>query len=230
MFRIVIAPGQRLHRGEGGERHRVNRGFGAAGHHDVHFAGPDQLDGLVERFGSGGASGHRSVCAGPGTEVQAHGSGSAVGHEHGNGHRQHPPRSAVAKRVPGIQKRPNAADSGSKGHREPILVDLRRAGILPCFAGSDDGELAGRVQALGFDPGQHLRRRSHGAGGESHRELVFGDPIIGERMRSGHADLRILPRGRDVTADGGGGAESGDDYFAGHFSLSWVSKNSSGLR
>ncbi|MNR39358.1 hypothetical protein D3C85_1575650 [compost metagenome] len=52
---VVVAARERLHRGERGQRHRVDGGFGAAADDDVGLAGADQVQAHVDGFGAGRA-------------------------------------------------------------------------------------------------------------------------------------------------------------------------------
>ena len=139
---IVVAAGERLHRGERRNRHRVDGRFGAAAHDDVGLAGADQVQAHVEGLGAGGAGGDRGVGAGTGAQVEADRRRDAVGHQHGHGHRQDTAGALFAQGVPRVQEGPDAADAGGEGHGEPVMVDFGDAGVRPGLAGGDDGELA----------------------------------------------------------------------------------------
>ena len=154
--------------------------------------------------------------AGAGAQVQADRGGDAVGHQHGNGHGQDAAGALFAQGVPGVQEGPDAADAGGEGHGEPVVVDFGDAGVGPGLAGGDDAELRGRVHALGLDPAQDLKGRGGCAGGEVDGQFVLGNPVVLEGVRAGDALQRVLPHRGDVAADGRGGTQTGNDYFACH--------------
>ena len=55
-----------------------------------------------------------------------HGSGRAVGHQHGYGHGQDAAGALFPQGVPGIQQGPDAADAGGEGDGQAVVVDLAR--------------------------------------------------------------------------------------------------------
>ena len=216
MLGIVVAAGERLHRGECGQGHRVDRGFGAAAHDHVGLAGTDQVQAQVQGFGAGGAGGDGRVRAGPGAQVKAHRGGHAVGHEHRDGHGQDPAGALLLQRVPRVEQGPHAADAGGEGNGQAVVVDFGDAGISPGLAGGNDAELRGRVHALGLDAAQDLKGGGGAAGGEVDRQFVLGYPVVFERVCAGDPLQRVLPHSGYIAADGRGGTQTGNDYFACH--------------
>ena len=97
-----------------------------------------------------------------------------------------------------------ATPSRSGSRPEPSRPASAQASI-----GGDHGELRGAVEAAGLDPLEHLGRLDGDAAGDLDRQLV--GPVVVEVADAGAAGEQGLPGRGDVTADGGGGAEAGDD-------------------
>src|SRR5690606_21974736 len=70
-LRLVVAGGHGAHRGEAGDRQRVDDRLGAAGHHDVGPAGPDDVHALGDRLGAGRAGTGYTVDTGPGSQLES---------------------------------------------------------------------------------------------------------------------------------------------------------------
>src|SRR5439155_22349457 len=56
-FRIVVAGGEGAHGGKSADAHGRDRGFAAAGDHDVGSVAGDDLHGIAEGMGAGGEGG-----------------------------------------------------------------------------------------------------------------------------------------------------------------------------
>ena len=110
---------------------------------------------------------------------------------------------------------PEASATPSRSGSSP--ESSRPASAHACVGG-DHGELAGAVETAGLDPLEDLGRLDRDAAADLDRQLV--DPVVGEVPDAGRAGQQGLPGGGDVPADGGGGAEAGDDY-AGRGHLMW---------
>ena len=135
-----------------------------------------------------------------------------VGHEHRDGQRRDATRALLEERVVVGEQRGDAADAGGERHAEALGLEagVLQAGVGPGLVGRDHGELAGAVEAAGLDAVEDLGRLDGDAAA-----ILTGSWSTQSSVEVADAGLpgeQGVPGGGDVTADGGGGAESGDDY------------------
>ena len=209
--RVAGVLGERHHVRERRHRQRVDGGLGAAGEHDVGSAEADLVQGEGDALVAGRTGRDGRVGGAPGTEEQAHVGCGCVGHQHRHRERGHAARALVTQEVVVVEEGGHAADAGGDGDAEAVLVDVGvlEAGVLPSLHGRHDGELGGPVEASGLDPLDDLGRFDGHPGRDLDRHLL--GPVLGQVTHAGLALDHRLPGGRDVPAQGGGGAEAGDD-------------------
>ncbi len=196
---LVVAGGQGLHGGEAGQRQRMDGGLGAARSHDVRPAAADHVHGVGDGLGAAGAGADRGVDAGPGRQLQAHLRGGPVGHQHRDGHRQHPTGALLLERVVGREQRRDTADAGGDHDADPLRVDLGGARVGPGLAGSDQGELPGPVGAPDHRDRQHLGRVDRYPRSDVHGQRL--DPVLGQDPHPGLAGQHGSPGRRHVATE-----------------------------
>ena len=194
--------------------------LGSAGQNDI---GEPRLE-VVVRVGDGlGARrAGRDIRAGERARGDGHADRSSGGvrHEHGDRHRQNATRALLTKGVPGIQKRPEAADAGRVVDADADRVHIGSAGIRPRLAGRDERELARRVEALVLNALEHILGAHLGLGGEGHRQVVLRDPLVGEGVGSGFTSEQRGPGVRCRAAERRGGTDAGNnDLLGGHINV-----------
>ncbi len=99
---------------------------------------------------------------------------------------------------------------------EPLGVDLGPARVGPRLACRDEGELLVAVELARLGTLEHVGRLDGHLAGEAHGQV--GVPLGVERPDAGASREQAVPGAGDVTPDGGGGTQSGDDDapLAGH--------------
>jgi hypothetical protein len=107
----------------------------------------------------------------------------------------------------------DAPDAGRHGDAQPVAVQrvagLGQPGVPPGLHRGDHGELGDPVHPPGLDPLEDLGRLDGGHAGDLHRELL--DPVGLDAADAGASVDQGVPGAGDVTTDGAGGPQTGDD-------------------
>ncbi len=228
VLRVVVVLGHRHHAGERGDRQRVDRGLGAAGHHDVGAAGADHLDRVADRLGAGGTGGDGGVHTRAGADLQTDVGRRGVGHQHRDGVRGDLAGALLLQHVVLVEEGGHAADAGGDDGAQALggelggLVGGRGlvAGVGPGLAGRDHGELRRAVQLAGQRAGQDLAGLDGGARTDPNRQLL--GPLLGQGRHTGLTGDQVLPGAGGVGAQRREGADTRDDHgaiFSGHWFL-----------
>ena len=184
---VVIALRERLHRGKGGDRQRVNDRLGATGNDDVGEAELQVLVGVRDRLGARCARRHDRAGTGPRAEIHADGRGRRIRHEHGDRHREDATRALLAQGVPRVEEGPETADAGGVVNKNALGRNLGASGVGPRLAGRNQCELRGGVEALDFLALKHLIGAHERLSSEGDRNLVLLDPLFFDRTGAGGA-------------------------------------------
>ena len=110
--RVVVAPRERSHGGEGRHGHGMQRRVGSAGYDDVGASQRDEIRAVGDGLGPRGAGRHGGVDAASSSELDADGSGGRVGHEGGYRRGRNPTRPMFARGVPGLHDGADRPHSG----------------------------------------------------------------------------------------------------------------------
>ncbi len=208
-FRLVVPGGQGAHGRERGDVQLNDRGLGPAGQHQIGAAGPDHLQPVADRLGTGRACADRGVHAGAGAELDADPPRGAVRHQHRDRERREPLPAFLPQRVVGGQGRGDAADAAGDHHAEPLRLDLGSAGIGPRLARRDERELLAPVQAAGLDPVHQAGRVGGGPAGNAGGQLA--GPVLGQLRHAAASGQQRVPGRGDVGSHRRDRAEPGDD-------------------
>ena len=169
--------------GEAGDRQRVDDRLGAAGHHHVGPAGPDDVQAQRDRLGAGRAGAGHASARRPGrrssSPTQAAGPlGISIGTVCG----RDPPRPGRLQDVVLGEQGLRAADAGADADRRAAPgrapESARPASAQACVRG-DQRDRLGPVQPAQLDPVDHLGRVDGQLGGDPDRQLR--GPLLGER-------------------------------------------------
>ena len=199
----------------------MRRRLGAARDHHVGAAADDHLERRGDGLGPGRARRDGGVSACPRPDLELHVRGGGVGHEHGNRQGKDARRALLLDGVPRVEERPHPADPGGDGGAEAIGVDLGRASVGPRLPRRDDRHLRRGVHALHFRAREDLLGLDRDLTREGDLEPVLLDPVVVERTDARAAVKRGLPGGWDISAQGRGHPESGNDNLGHGFSERW---------
>ncbi len=220
-FRVVVAGRHGTHRGEPGDRQRLDDRLGAAGHHDVGASGSDDVQRPGDRLRAGRARAGRRVHAGLRAEFQTDPGGRPVRHQHGHGVRADPPGSGLLQDVVLAEQGLSPADAAADNDGEPLRIDSGRdrragirgsgsqAGVLPSLMRRDQRDRFGAVEPAQLDPVDHFGRLDGELRRDPYGEL--GGPLLGQRRDPGATGQHGVPGRRDVPAERGRRAEPGND-------------------
>ena len=180
--RVVVAPGEGLHRAERGDGDRVDRRLRATGDDDVGIARLKVVVGAVERFdargaGRGHGAGERARAPKCSDRNPADAFGISMGTVIGMTRRG----PLYAQGVPRVEESPHAADAGGEVDAEPFGIDIGGSRVGPGLKCRDERKLRRNVEALrgrAVEDGLGTNRRLRG---ERHGEAVLLDPDVLER-------------------------------------------------
>ena len=202
---VVVAGGERAHRGESADERFVDAGLGAAGDHHVGVAAPDRLGCLADGVAAGRAGRHRREVRAGHAEADRDLARADVRDAHRDEERADPIGSASGVDRDALDERANAAEAGAEDHAGPLglvaLEAFRQAGLVHRLARGDQPELdvaVGPADLLAIEDVGRVEVAD--LAGDLRRSSRDGSKAVDGRDPGATGD-QAIPRRRDVVAE-----------------------------
>ena len=200
------------HRGECGDRHRLDPGLDATADRDVGFAEHNLLPGPRDALRAGCAGRHRGHHPGLGVPFQPDRRRSAVGHVHLHGQRVDGLHAARAHVVVPEDHLLGGTHAGPDRYRQPVGVHLGRSRVIPHSAAQHGGHLLQVAHPAVLDPRELAVEFFDEVPTDADRQVELLDERVVERADTALAFEQQLPGVLHVGSQGSRHGNARDDH------------------